>query len=767
MAHMKISVRSLAEYVYRAGNIDNRFRTSSSLTEGTAIHQMIQKKYKDEDEKEVFLKTDFHVEGLTLTVHGRCDGLLKTPGGVMIDEIKSTSQQLDEIQIDSSPVHWAQAKGYAYIYAYDNQLEEINVQLTYVQKETKEKQKFLRKFTLSELAVFMEKMVNDYVSFGNVLVRMKEEKSTSLNGLDFPYESYRAGQRKLAGSVYKTITEKKDLYAQAPTGIGKTISTLFPAVKAMDDTETERIFYLTAKTITRMTAEEALGLLERQGLRMRSVTLTAKDKICFKEETICQPEYCEFAEGYYDRVNGAMIYILSNETQMTRSVVERYARKHRICPFEFSLDLAYQVDAVICDYNYIFDPRVSLKRLLQEDRKNTVLLVDEAHNLVERSREMYSAEISQAPFADLKKRYEDSVDIHAAAIRLEEELTAIKNQFKGAESFELVEMPGTLEEAVDYFITKAEKELQQEEKVEEDGNDLLLETYFAAQNFMKIIQLIDDTHVVYGETVNGYIRIKIFCVDPSHLLKQVSKNYRTAVYFSATLSPFAYYKDMLGGEKEDYILQLPSPYVNEQMEVTIHPISTRYKDRERTSSELARILYEHVQMMKGNYLLFFPSYHYMELVYQEWIKVKGNNNFHTIIQSRDMSEEEKDDFLASFQPDSELPLIGFAVLGGVFSEGVDLRGDRLNGVAVIGIGLAPRSFERDLIKRYFNQIGKGGYDYAYVYPGMNKVLQAGGRLIRSEKDYGKIMLIDDRFLNRQYKRLLPDEWNHYNVVPYK
>ncbi len=761
MNEMKISVRSLVEYVYRGGNIDNRFRSSSSLLEGTLIHQHVQREYKGEDEKEVFLKTEFHSGDMKIIVHGRCDGLLKTDKGVVIDEIKSTSMPLDELTEESFPVYWAQAKGYAYIYALDHELDEIHVQVTYVQKTTKEKKRFIQTCRFDELSAFMEETIAAYTSYARILVHIREEKTKSIPDLDFPFPSYRPGQRKLAGAVYKTLKEERNLFGQAPTGIGKTVSTLFPAIKAMGDSDTERLFYLTAKTITRMTAEEALALMEEKGLRLRSVTLTAKDKICFQEETICQPEYCEFADGYYDRVNEAMVDILRNETRMTRNVIEAYARKHRVCPFEFSLDLAYIVDVVIGDYNYIFDPRVSLKRMAQEDRKETALLVDESHNLVERSREMYSAELSGGLFYDLQELYHGG-ELAEAIEYVSAAFDYLLKEHRGKESFILEEVPGMIEEAVEHFITKAELELREEPERHE--NDLLLETFFAAQNFLKVMQLVDDHYVIYGTIEKNNLLLRLFCVDPSYLLKEVTKNYRASVFFSATLSPFAYYKDMLGGKKEDYILQLASPYDYEQVDITVQPLSTRYKDRERTSVQLAENLYTMVDNVKGNHLFFFPSYHYMELVYAEWLKRnRQGKKYRSIIQSQGMTEQERDDFLGSFQEGDKQKLVGFAVLGGVFSEGVDLRGDRLNGVAVVGIGLSPTSMERNLIKDHFNEKGKPGYDYAYVYPGMNKVLQAGGRLIRSEKDHGAILLVDDRFLTNKYLSLFPPEWSHYQV----
>ncbi|MFC7319504.1 ATP-dependent DNA helicase [Halobacillus campisalis] len=751
---MSISVRELMEYVHRGGSIDNRFRSSTSLTEGTAIHQAVQKEYGEEDEREVHLAWEYEFDDITLNIHGRCDGLLDSSRGPIVDEIKSTSKMLEDISEESFPVYWAQAKGYAFIFVMQQELEEIQVQLTYVQKQSKEKKRFLHTFTKEELIIFMKESVNEYLSYAKILLHIREQKEASIPELSFPFSSYRKGQRKLAGAVYQTIQEKRNLYAQAPTGIGKTISTLFPAIKAMERGEQERIFYLTAKTVTRQTAEEGLKLMEGSGLSLRSVTLTAKDKICFKEETICQPDYCEFADGYYDRINGAVVDVMQNNTQITRAVIEEYARKHRICPFEFSLDLTDVVDVVIGDYNYIFDPRVSLKRLLPEHKKKTSLLIDEAHNLVERARDMYSSTIMKNSYWRVE---EDWVETNkklansAKAVRKDMEDINIES----AEST-IPDIPGSLEENLEKFIERAEAELKNEH--EGENGEYLLDCYFSTQNFIKILSIVDDHYEFIVTKSDSDRMLKLYCLDPSSVLQKVTETFRSSVYFSATLSPFAYYKDMLGGEENDYILKLPSPYQSEQMEVIIAPLSTRYKSREQTADKLAQLLYHQVQKQKGNHLFFFPSYQYMNMVYHHF---KNYGNIESVQQEFGMTEERREDFLAQFITGGRLA--GFAVLGGVFSEGVDLRGDRLNGVAVVGIGLAPRSFEKELIKSYFTKIGKPGYDYAYVFPGMNKVLQAGGRLIRSEEDHGIIQLIDDRFLQSKYLTLLPEEWRNYSI----
>ena len=754
---IQIAVRTLVEHVFSSGSIDSRFRSQSTLLDGTRIHQKIQKTYQESDQKEVYLRTDHAFKDLIFTIDGRCDGLLFREGEVTIDEIKSTSLPLEQLEGDGRLVHWAQAKMYAYIYAKDQQLQEIFVQLTYVQVESDEKKYIKKSFTLGELEVFVNEVVENYYPYAKLLYDHRKERNESSKQLVFPFDSYRAGQRKLAGAVYKTISEEKSLFVKAPTGIGKTISTLFPAVKAFGEGYLNRIFYLTAKTITRTTAEEAVGRMRSCGLCLKSVTITAKDKVCFKDETKCQKDYCEFADGYYDRINEAILDIVANESSMNRNVIENYARKHTVCPFEFSLDLAYVADTIICDYNYIFDPRVSLKRMFEEQKKSTLLLVDEAHNLVDRGREMFSASLNKDLFLQLKKEFKGvNKAIYDSVNKINSWFISLKKINGEQTEFTLEQLEDKLVLLLNQFMEAAEPVLQKE------GSLNLLELYFKVNAFLKIVDFLDDHYVIYGEQDRNDVTLKLFCIDPSKLLLKMGKGYRSKVFFSATLSPLPYYQDILGGKEEDYLLSIPSPFREEQTDIFIKPLSTRYRDRERTKEKIVSMIHSLVQNRPGNYLIFFPSYHYLLTVYEQF--VKEYPEISTLHQGAGMSEEEREAFLEQFKPNQTETLIGFAVLGGVFSEGVDLKGDRLNGVVVIGVGLPQLCYERNLIKDHFNKKGKNGYDYAYIYPGMNKVLQAGGRLIRSEEDQGTIVLVDDRFLQRHYQNLLPVEWRGFTEI---
>lgn len=760
-----LSVRALVEYVFRSGSIEPGFHGTSSMAEGTRIHQKIQQQYKEGDRKEVYLKTEISYGNLLYIIDGRCDGLLVSEEGLYtVEEIKSTSGMLDGLE-EGQEVHWAQALMYAYIVSLEQGLSTIQVKLTYVHRGSDEQKSLYRTLSLEELSKFATETIAKYAPYAEMMLRHNQEMEQSLRQLSFPFASYRKGQRHLAGAVYKSIVEKVSLFAQAPTGIGKTMSTLFPVLKAMGEGQAKGLFYLTAKTVTRIAAQEAFALLKKQGLQLHVITITAKEKACFREEGICGKDSCPYAEGYYDRINGAVMDMLKHETLMTKEIIADYAHKHKVCPFEFSLDVAYACDAVICDYNYIYDPRISLKRLTEERKRETVLLVDEAHNLVDRGREMFSASLEKAPFLELQRQFkETNRSLSTAAKAVNAFFIALRKSCNEEGQGRWTTFPEELPALLEGFSLEAEQELIHPSssivQVDTPEENVLLDTYFSVQGMLRTFKTYDERYITYAEVRRGDVYLKLFNLDPSYLLRQMSKSFRSQILFSATLSPLSYYRDMIGAVEEDYSLTVPSPFEKEQWRVTVLPVSTRYHDREASLIPLTTALSQMIAK-KGNYLVFFPSYLYLQNVYQSF--TEHYPEIRTLIQDTGMSEQARESFLASFRSDNEETLLGFAVLGGIFSEGVDLPGDRLNGVMVVGVGLPQLGLERNLLRQYFNHRGKNGFDYAYVYPGMCKVLQAGGRLIRSETDTGVIVLADDRFLQNPYHHLLPEEWRDYII----
>ncbi|HEY4390207.1 MAG TPA: ATP-dependent DNA helicase, partial [Paenibacillus sp.] len=566
---VKIAVRPLVEYVFRSGSLDSGFRTGTALTEGTKAHQQVQRSYGEADQKEVYLAAEIPYEDLLFVIEGRCDGLLVLENGsVMIDEIKSSSGEIPATMDETYPVHWAQANCYAYMYAREHRAQRMKIQLTYVQIITGEQRRFQQEADFAELEAFVNEIVEQYAPYAQMLRDHQIARDKSISELEFPFTSYRVGQRKLVGAVYKVIGEGVHLFAKAPTGIGKTISTIFPAVKAMGEGQLERVFYLTAKTITRTAAEDTFSMLRAKGLHLHAVTITAKEKICPQDKVSCRKEDCPFADGYYDRINGAVLDILANETLIGRKRIEEYARKHQVCPFEFSLDLAYAADVVICDYNYIFDPRVSLKRMFAESKSRTTLLIDEAHNLVDRAREMYSASLNKGDFLSLQREYKGfNVEVHQAAKAVNSFFIQLRKDVADSGRKEQIsqQVPAQLIEQVEHFIFAVEQELSSRQDGEQ--GQLLLQTYFAAQSFVRISKLYDERYVTYAEISSREVSMKLFCLDPSHLLREMGKGYCSHVYFSATLTPMSYYRDMLGAREQDYTLSLPSLFHREQLEV--------------------------------------------------------------------------------------------------------------------------------------------------------------------------------------------------------
>ncbi|UWV45946.1 ATP-dependent DNA helicase [Acetivibrio thermocellus] len=757
---IKISVRNLVEFVLRTGDIDSSFTGSSRAVEGTRLHKKIQKTQGKEYSPEVFLKTTVEFDDFFLTVEGRADGVINEDGCFIIDEIKTTTAPLELIDEFYNPLHWAQAKCYAYIHALNENLEKIKIRLTYCHLETEEIKYLVSEFDFAELSRFFEELVEKYYVWAKLACDWQVKRDCSIKVLEFPFEKYRKGQRKLAVAVYKTVTEGKKLYVKAPTGIGKTISTLFPAVKAIGEGHASKIFYLTAKTVTGGVAKEAFAKMRQKGLLFKTVTLTAKEKICFMEKAVCKPEKCEYAKGHFDRVNEAIMDILTNEDEIKREVIEEYAKAHRVCPFELALDLTIWADAVICDYNYVFDPRVYLKRFFSDAGGDYIFLVDEAHNLVDRAREMFSAQLSKKSFLKLKKAMkEESPKISKTLQKLNTFMLGMKKLCGDNDYFVSKEEQSEIYLLLRRLIGECEEYLTDRAKNGIENEDLL-QLYFDALMYVRIAEFYDDRYVTFVEKSDNDVRIKLFCIDPSHLLSEALKRGKAAVFFSATLLPLSYFKEVLGGGPDDYTMCLDSPFeVNNRCLMIADRISTRYQDRGKSCDEVVQCIKSIVCAKKGNYIAFFPSYQYMNMIYELFEKECGDIKLY--VQSSSMTEKEREDFLERFKADPQETVLGFCVLGGIFSEGIDLRDDRLIGAIIVGVGLPQICIERDIIRDYYQNKNRLGFEYSYMYPGMNKVMQAAGRVIRSENDKGVILLIDDRFTNPSYLALFPNEWFPY------
>ncbi len=758
----RISVRELVEQVLRSGDIDSGYAGVAKALEGTRVHKSIQKSRKEGYSAEVPVSYDYEDENLILKIDGRIDGVFERVDGVTIEEIKTTSTPLEYVDEDFNEVHWAQAKFYGYIYGNENGLDNIEIQLTYFNREEKDTKILPKNFTIDELKDFFFETVEKYLKWARWIVQWELIRDKSIVDMAFPFDSYRKGQREMAVAVYKTIAAEKKLFARAPTGTGKTMGVLFPAIKAMGEKKVSRMFYLTSRTTIGAAALKAIEVLRERNLRIKNISLTAKEKICLSPGSRCCGEECPYAAGYYDHINSALDDILERD-DITSDVVLEYAKKHSVCPFEFSLDISLFCDCIICDYNYLFDPRVYLKRFFMT-RGDYTFLVDEAHNLVDRGRDMFSASLNKRNFLDLKKLFKGkNKSLYKAADEINTHFISIRKKCEEESSGYIVnkETPDELVLMLKEFADACEGyfEIERNREMMEKVRDI----YFDVLNFIRTSESYHDGYITFVIKRGNDVEVKLFCLDPAKNLEEGFKRGKSAILFSATLNPIDYFYDLLGGCEGDYKTRIPSPFPPEKLLVVLGDrISTKYKDREATYGEIVEMIYSMASSKIANYMVYFPSYDYMNKV-MDGFKVKYPE-VDTVCQKPDMTEEERKEFLDKFSVDNVNTLVGYAVMGGIFGEGIDLVGERLSGVAIVGVGLPQICLERDLIKDYYNNKNNRGFEYSYVYPGMNRVLQAAGRVIRTENDRGVVLLIDERFSHNLYNRLLPDEWKFIKKV---
>ena len=711
---------------------------------------------------EVTLKYQILLEDIPVSVEGRADGIWTDKRGeeplIVIDEIKGTYRDLSRMEAPVE-VHLAQAKCYAYIYGQQHGQMRMGVRMIYADLETEELRYFDETYTMEELSGWFRDLMAEYGKWVSFESLWQERRAESLKKLIFPFD-YREGQKDLAVSVYRTIARKKRLFIQAPTGVGKTLSVLFPALKAMGEGLASRIFYLTARTITRTVAVDALDLLRQQGMELKTVVLTAKEKLCVCEKPECDPDHCPRAKGHFDRINQAVYELwTTGPDAYTREVILESAERYQVCPFELSLDLAVWVDTLICDYNYVFDPNVSLKRFFSDGvREDYLFLIDEAHNLVERGREMYSASLEKEAFLQMKKLLRGKREgLTKALDGCNRYLLTLKRECES--EFQILPQVGGFELQLQRLSAELDKYLEQ--PVPEEIREQVMEFYFSVWNFLGICDRLDDNYVIYTDfSEEGHFWLHLYCVRPAENLRQCLDCGTATIFFSATLLPVNYYKDLLTGNLEDYAVYAKSPFdpANRLLLVGTD-VSSRYPRRVASEYErMARYIHETVTVKTGNYLVFAPSYQVMEQVADRCVAYE---DMECIRQESGMEEEEREAFLKEFEKERNHSLVGFCVMGGIFSEGIDLTEDRLIGALIIGTGLPQVCREREIVKEYFDKKGMDGFAYAYQYPGMNKVLQAAGRVIRTEADRGMILLMDDRFATISYQRLFPREWEQH------
>ncbi len=774
----RISVRALVEFLLRAGDIDNRRETGAdpeAMLAGGRIHRKIQASMPESYRAEVPLKAEYEDRGLPLLVEGRADGIDRRDGRVIIDEIKGIYGDLWQLE-GPRLLHMAQAKCYAAMVVKQEPLERITCQITYCNLDTEEIRRFSEEFTAEELTEWMEGLVGQWFRWAHFSAEHREERNRSAAELPFPYP-YRKGQKETAVNVYRAIRREKNLFIQAPTGVGKTLSVVYPSVKAVSGELSEKIFYLTAKTVTRTVAEETFRLLRDRGLQFLTCSITAKEKACKNDVFDCNPEACPYARGHFDRVNDAVFSLVNGESIITAEQISEYAEKFMVCPYELSLDVSVWCDAVIADYNYAFDPRVRLKRYFSEggDRTN-LFLIDEAHNLPDRASEMYSASLKKEDVLELKKLVKPyGKRLTSALDRLNRALLAVRRTLdsypaigrpdRGGE--EAAELPD-----VNFLLEPLEKSYLALSGLLEDRSAFperkeVLPYFFTLRTFLDAAQNMDPERCrIYGKTEGSKgFTVKILCIDPSEDLAECLKFARSAVFFSATLLPVNYYKELLTGDPEEYAVYAESPFdERNRLLLLAGDVSSRYTRRtEQEFKKVAEYIRLAAEAKRGNYLCFFPSYEYLKNVRMQ-LDLSGIPEAEVLEQRPDMTEAERKMFLEAFSDPGGKASVGLCVLGGVFSEGIDLREEQLIGVIVVGTGLPAINTESELKRKHYDSLQKDGFDYAYRYPGMNKVLQAAGRLIRTDTDRGVILLLDDRFLGTACRQLFPREWSSNEVT---
>lgn len=762
---VKISVRNLVEFILRSGDLDNRKDKTpdrNAMLAGSRMHRKIQRKMGADYHAEVPLKIIIEEERYELVIEGRADGIIINEENdyVTIDEIKGMYMDFTYLT-EPIEVHRAQAMCYAYIYAVQHDLKRMKVQMTYCNLDTEEIKRFLEEIAFENLEKWFLDLIASYKKWADFSYDWRKIRQASIQKLEFPFE-YRKGQKKLVSDVYRTINRQKNLFIQAPTGVGKTISTIYPAVRAVGENLAEKIFYLTAKTITGTVAKETFELLMQRGYQAKTAVITAKEKLCKCEEVDCNPVSCPYAKGHFDRVNDAVFDLLQKTNLFTREVFFDQAEEFTVCPFELCLDTATWVDNIICDYNYVFDPNVYLKRFFAEGIKGDyIFLVDEAHNLVERGRDMYSATLSKEDFLKVKKI------LKSHSKRLEQELNKcnkIMLEYKrSCDNYEILEDVGNLIFALMRLGSEMDKFFQKSSEFKD--KDACLEFYFAVRNFLNIYDRVDENYVIYSEhDEEGRFLIKLYCVDPSRNLQECLDKGKSTIFFSATLLPIGYYKRLLSTKEDNYAVYAETTFKKEQSLLLVaSDVSSKYTRRNR--AEFLRIA-EYIKKIssakRGNYLAFFPSYKFMQQVYEAFLEI-NQDEADLILQISGMKEAAREEFLEEFEKQRDKSLIGFCVMGGIFGEGIDLKRDSLIGTIIVGTGLPQVSNEREILKGYYDEREGDGFDYSYRYPGMNKVEQAAGRVIRTAEDVGVIALLDERFLSRDYVNLFPREWEQYQV----
>ncbi len=771
-----LSVRELCETALHTGDLDTRIGKGSasfaSARAGAQIHRRLQEAGGMLYRAEVPLSNTTYLDGISFEVHGRADGIL--PGDILtVEEIKSVPDKL--FDRPPLPAYDAQLRCYACFLSRERDLERVRCRMTLATQDGERMRHIDRIYTREELSDFYGALLGRILPRAKRLVRHETVLRPTFSGGRFPYSSVREGQDIMIRECYRDIKAGKRLFVEAPTGTGKTLSSLYPAVRALGDGYGDKIFYLTAKTSTAREAFRAASQIFEGGARILALTLSSREQLCRNIEARtdpagisrhCNPESCPYAKAFYDKVGPTVEQALSEHSGFPRTLIAEYAERAGICPYEFQLELSEYCDLIICDYNYVFDPRVYLRRYFEQEHSDFgkyIFLVDEAHNLADRAREMYSAELIASDVAEAllllppeDKKTVEPLETLLHTVEGMRELCRdnLQKDEEGHEyGFYLSHSPMTSFHTLVYEVRgRLEEWLRKNrEHPSEEGVWLF---FSKLRRFELISEYYDEHFLTFFALEDGVGRLRLICLDPSGILYTLLSRAEASVLFSATLTPTDYFADILGGGKEAVRISLPSPFdPSNLLAVAVTGISTRYEDRSKSIKKLVSVIAATASGKRGNYIVYFPSYAYMEEVYKLFAKIYPK--LETVVQTRGMGYEGREAFLNAFLPDGKLR-IGFCVLGGSFSEGVDLPGDRLIGTVIVGTGLPGISNERNILREHYDMTRESGFEYAYVYPGMNRVLQAAGRVIRTDGDRGVAVFVDDRYAEPRIRGLFPD-----------
>lgn len=751
MNKLHLSVHDLVDFILRTGDIDTRVFNVDTMARGTIIHRFYQEKQNANYIAEYAFNETIIYQDNEIVLSGRADGLIIEDGRVTIEEIKSTNDELENFYAINKSWHLGQARVYAYLYANKYRLETIDVLLTYISQNDDSKDFHRFTYDLRELETFFNELLDQYFEFFNHIKANKKARNISINYLKFPFSVIREGQKDMMKVTEQVVSKGGRVYIEAPTGIGKTMSVLYPSILGFNNDHIKKVFYFTAKGSGQATAFESFKILNQNGLKAKAITLSAKEKTCLNDRVSCNPDDCPFARGYFSKLKEALLYALQNYDLFDLDTIQEIALKFELCPFEFQLDLSTFLDVVIGDYNYLFDPNVYLRRFFEVTDENYITLIDETHNLIERVRDSYSQKIELSLVLAMKKSLKVTSDTKIKR-RLNKLIRAFEDYSVNITLDEtlITSLPSEITGAIEKFMVEAQRYMKENPALVDDG---FKDGFFMINRFTKLYQLFDDNFALYFVKKNKDVSsLNLLCLNPSVFIKSTLERVYGAVLFSATLAPLDYYSRELAKRSSDQIIQLPNPFPKENLILLVATnVATTYKKRDDTYGLVADYILAATQNRVGNYLVFCPSYAYLNqiLSFLETIKT-----IDIIVQTRDMNQTSRRAFLDEFAPNPTKVTIGLTVVGGIFSEGVDLVDDRLSGVIIIGVGFPSMSFEKELIKNYYDANDQSGFNNAYVAPGLNRVLQAMGRVIRSETDRGFILLIDQRYLENRYRRVI-------------